>query len=82
METALDLLEQRVSLMLGRFASLRAEVARLERELLSSPAAEEPSPPAVAADPGLAAENARLLAERSAIRERVQELIREIDRAL
>lgn len=82
-ETTLDLLEQRVSLMVARFAALRADVARLERELLASPSSQEPSPPsAVIAPETLAGENSRLLAERAAVLERVRLLIGEIDRAL
>lgn len=79
MNTAFDLLEERVSAVTERLAALRVEIGRLERSL-----AIRPEDAAQAEHPAgrLAEENRRLLGERARIRERIRELIEEIDRAL
>jgi FtsZ-binding cell division protein ZapB len=83
MPSAVDILEERVAAAVDLIASLRLKVESLEHELTmacatapSTPAAPSPSSP----DPALVEELERLRAERSAVRERVRGLLREIDR--
>ena len=81
MNTALDVLEERVNAVADLVQRLRNEVARLERELAEHPrpAPVAQSPPAPVPDPRLAEEITRLRAERSLVRERIRGLIKEID---
>jgi len=81
MSEALGLLEQRVSAAVDLIASLRDRVARLEQELEAlhaGSAAEPPSEPSC--EPALLEELARLRTERRVVRERIHELVKEIDR--
>lgn len=83
MSSVIDTLEKSVCAATALISQLRNRVARLEQDLatsnthLRSTAAQPPPAPAGSADAG---ELERLRAERSVIRERIRELLREIDR--
>lgn len=81
MQSAVDILEERVVAAADLIVSLRAKVVSLERELTTTRARElsaprQPAPP----DTALVEELERLRAERAVARESVRELLREIDR--
>ena len=79
MKDLLEDLEGRVRAAVDMIARLRAEVARLESELAAQPLVETAEPVAGGECASLAEEVARLQAERAVVRDRIRDLIREID---
>jgi len=83
MQSAVDILTERVGEAADLIVNLRTRVRDLERELLAirvqqtSPPSKTHPPPS---DPALVEEIERLNAERVVVRERIRELLREIDR--
>jgi hypothetical protein len=83
MSSAVEILEERVVAAVVLIGTLRSKVQSLERELMTAhvEAPSLPSRPALpSVDPSLAAELARLRAEREVVRDSIRGLLREIDR--
>lgn len=83
MISPIDILEERVSSAANLIASLRANVALLEKDLASCRslmAADAPRSSAPDANSDLVSVIEELRAERVLVRERIRALIREIDR--
>ncbi len=79
MEQVLERLEERVRAAIDLIARLRADIARLESELAAKPLVETAVPVASDESKELAEEVARLQTERAVVRDRIRELIKEID---